>query len=561
MSVKKMRKKFIAMFLVLIMLLSSVPAMAFGNDVENFVVQFFGNEHISVLAFTPSTQHATIGDNLKLIDLGVSIIGEPNEVLLLRYEISHDGWFVGGAEFPVSVTSPAAISVVATPTNITATADTETVSYAPHLYPLDEAHQDEHSPSIELSTYNTGADSFDETQLINEPDAVYSTLVNSFDEYNIIHEISFVETTDAGIYEVSIHYIANGVERVFTTAPFILEVDGGLDVFAGLMPLNFASPFAMRYVAAGLQTGMAIRNDGTLWGWGRNSGQMLGIGGGPNVSQNRPVQIGTATNWTSVSVSNGHAVALRSDGSMWSWGNNSRGLLGDGSFFAALAPRQISAVGSTWRQVSAGGEHTLAIRSDGTLWSWGSNESGQLGIGSAGGWNDYRDRPVQVGTASDWIDIATGARHSLGLRSNGTLWAWGENGGGQLGDGTTTNRHLPVQVGSVATWASISACAGMSFGIRSNGSLWGWGFNTNGQLGDGTTTNRNAPVQLNIPHATGWASVSAGNGYAMAMRTDGSIWGWGQNSRGRIGDGTTTNRNRPTQINPATTGWVQVSAG
>ena len=171
--------------------------------------------------------------------------------------------------------------------------------------------------------------------------------------------------------------------------------------------------------------------------------------------------------------------------------------------------------------VSAGGSHSVVIKPDGTLWAWGSNWTGQLGDGTT----TNRHSPVRIGTASNWSSVSAGGSHILGIRTDGTLWAWGNNDYAQLGDGTTTRRHSPVRIGTATNWASVSANTNHSVGIRVDGTLWAWGGNFHGQLGDGTTTNRHSPVRIGT--ATNWANVSAAQWHTVAIRADGTLWAWG----------------------------------
>ncbi len=208
---------------------------------------------------------------------------------------------------------------------------------------------------------------------------------------------------------------------------------------------------------------------------------------------------------------------------------------------------------NTWLKVSGGAYHTIAIKTDGTLWAWGQNDYGQIGDGTL----INKNSPVQIGSANDWIAISAGNFHNLAIKANGTLWAWGINSGGQIGDGTVINKSTPVQVGIATDWTGISAGGGHNIARRSAGTLWSWGSNVYGQLGDGTNTQRNSPVQ--IGSATNWVDFSAGSDHSIALKSDGTLWGWGRNTFGQVGDGTTTSRNSPLQIG-SETNWAKVSA-
>jgi alpha-tubulin suppressor-like RCC1 family protein len=315
-------------------------------------------------------------------------------------------------------------------------------------------------------------------------------------------------------------------------------------------------------IAAGMYHSIALRSDGTLWTWGlNNSGQ---LGDGTYNNRYSPTQIGTERNWTEIvgtgssSIalkSNGtlwglgsdygltpsqigtdnnwvtisgrivHCVAVKSDGSLWTWGNNFHGQIGDGTDNNQSSPVLINTLNEGWVNVSMGDWHTLALRADGTLWAWGNNEYGQLGIGVSGS-GEYSACPIQVGIDNDWISISSGGSHSIAIKSNGTLWAWGLNTVGQLGDGSWAAKSSPTQIGTDNTWACISAGADHSLAIKTNGTLWAWGWNNGYQLGDGTTTSRNTPIQ--IGSSSLWVSVSAGFSHSLGLRSNGSVWGWGQ---------------------------------
>jgi len=207
-----------------------------------------------------------------------------------------------------------------------------------------------------------------------------------------------------------------------------------------------------------------------------------------------------------------------------------------------------------WAQVSGGSYHSLALKADGSLWAWGWNFFGQLGDGTT---TDHYSL-VRIGTASDWAQVSAGHSHSLAVKADGSLWAWGLNNEGQVGDGTATDQYAPVQIGTASDWAQVSAGHAHSLALKTDGSLWGWGRNDNGQVGDGTTTVQYAPVQIGT--ASDWAQVSAGHAHGLALKADGSLWAWGANGAGQLGDGTTTDQYAPVQIG-TDTDWALVSAG
>jgi len=304
----------------------------------------------------------------------------------------------------------------------------------------------------------------------------------------------------------------------------------------------------MQAKEAGQWTGLS-----KLFAWGDNSSGKLGLG--DTVNRSSPVQVGSLTSWARISFGDS-TLAVQTNGTLWSWGGNSFGQLGIGTTASRSSPVQVGAL-TNWYEISAGsGGYSFAVKTDGTLWSWGNNDNGALGLGDIA----RRSSPVQVGALTNWSQISGGETHAASIKTDGTLWSWGANNFGQLGIGNTSNYSSPKQVGSVTTWTKVSSSNGFTLAIRANGTLWSWGLNFNGQLGLNTGTyNFVTPEQVGA--LTNWAQVSAGGagvGFCAAVKTDGTLWAWGGNSSGQLGLGNTTNYSSPKQVG-SLTNWAQVA--
>lgn len=238
----------------------------------------------------------------------------------------------------------------------------------------------------------------------------------------------------------------------------------------------------------------------------------------------------------------------------WAWGSDVLGQLGDGATVDRFAPPFEDPLVTGAAAVTGGGYHGLALRADGTVWAWGWNGFGQLGDGT----NVLRNRPVQVPGLTGVTAIAAGAFDSMALKADGTVWAWGWNGFGQLGDGTTTDRWRPVQVVGLRNVKAISANVVHSLAVTTDGTAWAWGWNGFGLLGDGTTAERHVPGR--VLGLTGVTSVAAGYYHSLALTSDGSVWGWGWNAQGQLGNGTTSDAHLPVRA-LGVSGATAVAAG
>lgn len=298
----------------------------------------------------------------------------------------------------------------------------------------------------------------------------------------------------------------------------------------------------------------------TLWGGGRNDAGQVGDGTTQDSYNLKLVQTGSGHDFVTVSSSHAHTAALTADGSLWTWGWNGYGQLGNNSNINSSTPIRVGAATDFYLDVSVGKFHSVAVRTDGSLWSWGGNQVGQLGNGTTNGsWV-----PVRGGQGYDWTSVAAGYLHTLAIKRDGTLWAWGENDRGRLGypiSGGNINQVLPKLVGSAGDkWQKAVAGYEHSAGIKADGSLWVWGANGEGQLGDGTTTDRDLPVQIMV--GSRWRAVAAGIYHTLAVREDGTLWAWGNQYSGRLGNGNDNGNRRltPVQIGSAKT-WLSVTAG
>jgi len=299
----------------------------------------------------------------------------------------------------------------------------------------------------------------------------------------------------------------------------------------------------------------AIKTDGTLWTWGRGVFGQLGT----NDITDRSTPVTTfagGTNWKQVSCDGGHMSAIKTDGTLWTWGAGANGRLGNNATTDRSTPVTTFAGGTNWKQVSCGGADTAAIKTDGTLWTWGNGAAGTLGT------NDTANRNTPVTTfagGTNWKQVSSGGNIAA-IKTDGTLWTWGAGANGRLGNNATTDRSTPVTTFAGGTnWKQVSSGTAHMSAIKTDGTLWTWGRGLEGQLGTNDKTQRNTPITT-FAGGTNWKQVGSGNFHTAAIKTDGTLWTWGAGANGRLGTNDTTDRSTPVTTFAGGTNWKQVSS-
>jgi alpha-tubulin suppressor-like RCC1 family protein len=312
------------------------------------------------------------------------------------------------------------------------------------------------------------------------------------------------------------------------------------------IPVQVSGLSGMTAIAAGFSHTVAVKNDGTVWAWGSNSNGQLG--NGTTTDSHIPLQVSGLSGMTAIAAGNNFTIALKNDGTVWAWGSNSNGQLGNGATTDSHIPVPVSGASGLLNVigVAAGYNHAVALVNGGVIWVWGSNSNGQLGNGTT----TDSSIPVQVGGLANIMTIAAGNAFTVALRNDAlssSVWAWGINNNGQLGDGATTDVYTPVQVSGMSGTGAIGIAAGYDHAVamKTDGTVWAWGGNNNGQLGNGTTTGSVTPVL--VSGISGVEAVAAGYFDSVALKIDSTVWTWGSNSNGQLGNGTTTDSNIPVQ--------------
>ena len=305
---------------------------------------------------------------------------------------------------------------------------------------------------------------------------------------------------------------------------------------------------------------------GKIFSWGTNTNGQLGLNNKTEYSS--PTQI-PGTTWSSLALMGDDGAAdstttlswsaTKSDGTLWSWGSNEYGELGLNNKTEYNSPVQVP--GTTWRIIAGEGQFRAAIKTDGTLWTWGRNLAGELGLNEVASWagssDTRRSSPTQVGSDTTWSKVSCGYRFAMATKTDGTLWTWGTSGDGSLGLNDNTRRSSPTQVGTDSDWSKPNAGRDVQAAIKTDGTLWMWGRGHDGATGQNNRTDRSSPIQ--VPGTT-WKNISIGTQpYVVATKTDGTAWAWGDGQQGNLGLNTAILYSSPVQI-PGTT-WDTMSAG
>jgi len=302
-------------------------------------------------------------------------------------------------------------------------------------------------------------------------------------------------------------------------------------------------------VAGGQYVFGGLKKNGTIWTSGYGTYGNLGLGNTTNYSS--PKQIGALTTWSKLYLGPNIMFGITTSSALWAWGRGTGGALGLGNVTSYSSPKQVGTL-TNWSLIGGGQSNAAAIKTDGTLWSWGKNNYGQLGLAN----RTYYSSPKQVGGLTNWSQLEFNDDVSIAsVKTDGTLWTWGGNSDGQLGLGNITSYSSPKQVGALTNWSYVSTGKNSTLAIKTDGTLWAWGSNNVGRLGLGNITSYSSPKQVGA--LTNWLKISAGEyGWGVvAVKTNGTLWTWGGNDNGQLGLGNITNYSSPKQVGSITS-WT-----
>ena len=366
------------------------------------------------------------------------------------------------------------------------------------------------------------------------------------------------------------HLYIQPLESLIINQKYRLSIDSNaVDIMGNSMDRAYEKVFTCREnfwekVEAGETHTMALSRDGELYLWGSNdynelktsddvmksipigiidSNSSKGFNAGSNTSGiikddssliiygKQSLTLNDESLFETLSIGSRHSAIIKNDGTLWSWGKDNYGQLGDAGITTKSYLVQENSLSDNWVEVTAAKDFSIALKDDGTMWGWGTNTYGQIGN------SEYNERrvPVQEDTnASDWKSISAGDNHSVAIKDDKSLWSWGYNESGELGDASNISSRVSVRESSDSNWSDASAGANHTLAIKENGTLWAWGSNYYGQLGDNSVEDKNIPTLISSDK---WRSVSGGTNFSVGVKMDGTMWAWGYNAQNQLGLG------------------------
>ena len=321
------------------------------------------------------------------------------------------------------------------------------------------------------------------------------------------------------------------------------QLGTGSDTDFTIVPVEVSGGHTWTSINGGANHTCGMTTDGSGYCWGLNDGGQLGNGLTTDISHG-PDEVSGGHTWTSIHAGGSHTCGVTTDGGGYCWGDNSAGQLGTGSDTSSAVPVEATG-GHTWTSIYAGGGTTCGVTTDGSGYCWGTTFSGQLGNGLT---NDISHSPVEVSDGHTWTSINAGIGHTCGVTTDGSGYCWGDNYGGQLGNGSDTGiSTVPVEVSGGYTWASINAGVSHTCGVTTDGSGYCWGLNVIGQLGNPSTNEiTTVPVEVSGGHA--WTSSTGAGYHTCDLTVEGGGYCWGLNETGQVGDGTIISRYTPVKV-------------